>query len=191
MTEAAVAEGNPPLEILEQGLLAGMRRVGEDFRVSKLFVPQVLLAARAMKAGMAVLRPLLAETEGGPTPRVLVLGTVKGDLHDIGKNLVAMLAEGAGFTVVDLGTNTPAADFVSAAREHDAAIIGLSALLTTTMVSMKAVVAAVREAGLQAQICVGGAPVNQAWCDDIGADGYAADAAAAVELFERLVPQAG
>ena len=188
MTEAALAEGLPVREVLEDGLIAGMNVVGEDFKFNRIFVPEVLLAARAMKAGMEVLRPLLTEAEGDRSSDVIVMGTVKGDLHDIGKNLVGMMAEGAGFEIVDLGTNTSADDFVAAIREHGAVILGMSALLTTTMVYMPKVVEAVKQAELiDVKICIGGAPTTREFCEQIGADGYAADAASAVELFRRLV----
>ena len=187
MVEEALAEGRPPLEILEDGLIAAMRVVGEDFKHNRIFVPEVLLAARAMKAGMAVLQPLLTESGAAISAGTIVLGTVKGDLHDIGKNLVGMMAEGAGFTVVDLGTDTDAEKFIAAVREHRGVILGMSALLTTTMVYMKTVVDAMKEAGLdEVAICVGGAPISQEFADEIGADGYAADAGSAVELFQRL-----
>jgi 5-methyltetrahydrofolate--homocysteine methyltransferase len=192
MTEEALALGIPAMEVLEDGLIAGMRVVGEDFKHNRIFVPEVLLAARAMKAGMAVLRPLLTERQGETARRspVIVMGTVKGDLHDIGKNLVGMMAEGAGFTIVDLGTDTSAERFIEAVRQHEAAIMGMSALLTTTMIYMKTVVQKMKEAGLdQVKICVGGAPVSADYARDIGADGYAADAASAVELFKRLVAE--
>jgi len=189
ITEAALVEGLPPMDILENGLIRGMRVVGEDFRHNRIFVPEVLLAARAMKAGMAVLRPLLTERKGGSLDaKVIVLGTVKGDLHDIGKNLVGMMAEGAGFTIVDLGTDTSADRFIEAVRTHGAELIGMSALLTTTMIYMRDVVAAFKAAGLShVKICVGGAPVSAEYAKDIGADGYAADAATAVELFKKLL----
>ncbi len=189
MTEAALAEGRPAMEVLDDGLIAGMRVVGEDFRFNRIFVPEVLLAARAMKAGMAVLRPLLTERkESSRSSAVIVMGTVKGDLHDIGKNLVGMMSEGAGFTIVDLGTDTSADRFIDAVKQHNAAIVGMSALLTTTMVYMRTAVQKIREAGLdQVKICVGGAPVSQEYAAQIGADGYAADAASAVELFKRLI----
>jgi 5-methyltetrahydrofolate--homocysteine methyltransferase len=190
MTREALEEGRDVHEVLEEGLIAGMRVVGEDFKHNRIFVPEVLLAARAMKSGMAVLQPLLAGGSDRPQGPVVVLGTVKGDLHDIGKNLVRMMAEGGGFTIVDLGTDTSADEFLAAVREHEAAILGMSALLTTTMAYMKTVVDAAREAGLaDLRICVGGAPISQSFCDEIGADGYAADAASAVELFRRLVPR--
>jgi 5-methyltetrahydrofolate--homocysteine methyltransferase len=189
MTEEALAEGRSANEVLEEGLIGGMRVVGEDFRHNRIFVPEVLLAARAMKAGMAVLKPLLTQRKDpGSTSAVIVMGTVKGDLHDIGKNLVGMMAEGAGFTIVDLGTDTSAERFIEAIRQHEAAIIGMSALLTTTMVYMRTVVQKVREAGLrEVKICIGGAPVSAEYARDIGADGYAADAATAVELFKNLL----
>jgi 5-methyltetrahydrofolate--homocysteine methyltransferase len=192
MTEEALAEGRTALEVLEDGLIAGMRVVGEDFKHNRIFVPEVLLAARAMKAGMAVLRPLLIEKkdEVRTQSAVIVMGTVKGDLHDIGKNLVGMMSEGAGFTIVDLGTDTSAEKFIAAVREHQARIIGMSALLTTTMVYMRTVVQKMKEAGLHnVKICIGGAPVSAEYARDIGADGYAADAASAVELFQRLIAE--
>jgi 5-methyltetrahydrofolate--homocysteine methyltransferase len=189
MTEDALAEGRSAMEVLEDGLIAGMRVVGEDFKHNRIFVPEVLLAARAMKAGMAVLRPLLTERKGEvATSPVIVMGTVKGDLHDIGKGLVGMMAEGAGFTIVDLGTDTSAERYIEAVTQHGAAILGMSALLTTTMIYMRTVVQKVKEAGLgQVKICVGGAPVSAEYAREIGADGYAADAASAVELFKRLL----
>jgi 5-methyltetrahydrofolate--homocysteine methyltransferase len=188
LTQAALDEGHPVLEVLEEGLIAGMRVVGEDFKYNRIFVPEVLLAARAMKAGMAVLQPLLTDRGEEASAGTLVIGTVKGDLHDIGKNLVGMMAEGAGFTVVDLGTNTSADEFIAAVREHDADLLGMSALLTTTMIYMKTVVDAMEQAGLGAiPICVGGAPISHEYAAQIGADGYAADAGSAVELFKRLV----
>lgn len=189
MTEEALAAGRPAVEVLEDGLIAGMRVVGEDFRHNRIFVPEVLLAARAMKAGMAVLKPLLTEgKDSASASAVIVMGTVKGDLHDIGKNLVGMMAEGAGFTIVDLGTDTSAEKFIEATRKHGAALIGMSALLTTTMIYMRKVVQKMKEAGLHdVKICVGGAPVSADYAKEIGADGYAADAATAVELFKRLL----
>ncbi len=190
MTRDALEEGLPVREVLEDGLIAGMRVVGEDFRFNRIFVPEVLLAARAMKAGMEVLRPLLTVREDGADAQsfdIIVMGTVKGDLHDIGKNLVGMMAEGAGFQIVDLGTNTSAEEFIEAVKEHKACILGMSALLTTTMVYMKTVVDAVRAANVDVKICVGGAPLSHEFAEKIGADGYAADAASAVRLFKRLV----
>jgi 5-methyltetrahydrofolate--homocysteine methyltransferase len=190
MTEEALAAGRTAMEVLEEGLIAGMKVVGEDFKHNRVFVPEVLLAARAMKAGMAVLKPLLTERKDeAKLSAVIVMGTVKGDLHDIGKNLVGMMAEGAGFTIVDLGTDTSAERFINAIKEHNARIIGMSALLTTTMVYMRTVVQKVKEAGLQVKICCGGAPISADYARDIGADGYAADAASAVELFQRLIAE--
>lgn len=186
MTEDALAEGRDVAEVLEDGLIAGMRVVGEDFKHNRIFVPEVLLAARAMKAGMEILRPLLTEREEGVRSDVVVMGTVKGDLHDIGKNLVGMMSEGAGFTIVDLGTDTSTEEFIEAVKEHDAAILGMSALLTTTMIYMPTVVEAVREAGVDVRVAVGGAPVTLQFAEEIGADGYAADAASAVTLFKNL-----
>ena len=175
-------------DILIKGLVAGMEVVGVDFRDGVLFVPEVLMAAKAMKAGMEVLRPLLAET-GAPKMGTVVIGTVKGDIHDIGKNLVAMMMEGAGFDVVNLGINTSADDFIAAIEEHDADILGMSALLTTTMRSMEHTIKALEEAGLRnkVKIMIGGAPVTQAFSDQIGADGYASNAASAAELAKKFV----
>ena len=187
MTERALAEGLLVDEVLEDGLIAGMRVVGEDFKYNRIFVPEVLLAARAMKAGMEVLRPLLTNRTDIIGQGTVVMGTVKGDLHDIGKNLVGMMAEGAGFTIVNLGTDTSADEFIRAAIDNHADIIGMSALLTTTMIYMKTVVDTVRGKGLDVKIACGGAPVTQKFADEIKADGYAADAASAVELFKRLV----
>ncbi len=188
LTEEALAEGRQAMEVLEEGLIAGMRVVGEDFKYNRIFVPEVLLAARAMKAGMAVLQPLLTASAADTSAGTIVMGTVKGDLHDIGKNLVGMMAEGAGFKVVDLGTNTSDDDFIAAVREHGADILGMSALLTTTMVYMKTVVDAMTAADLShVSICIGGAPISQDFADEIGAHGYAADAGSAVQLFKRLV----
>ncbi|MFO1392498.1 MAG: cobalamin-dependent protein [Steroidobacteraceae bacterium] len=192
MTEEALAEGRPPMEVLEDGLIAGMRVVGEDFKHNRIFVPEVLLAARAMKAGMAVLKPLLGSKQDGASAlsETIVLGTVKGDLHDIGKNLVGMMAEGAGFTIVDLGTDTSAERFIAAAKEHRAKVVGMSALLTTTMIYMRTVVQKFKEAGMgDVKLCIGGAPTSPDYAKQIGADGYAADAASAVELFKRLIAE--
>jgi 5-methyltetrahydrofolate--homocysteine methyltransferase len=192
MTEEALAAGRPAMEVLEDGLIGGMRVVGEDFKHNRIFVPEVLLAARAMKAGLAVLRPLLVgnRDEASALSATIVMGTVKGDLHDIGKNLVGMMAEGAGFTIVDLGTDTSAEKFIAAAREHNARIVGMSALLTTTMIYMRTVVQKFEEAGMRhVRLCIGGAPTSAEYAKQIGADGYAADAASAVELFKRLIAE--
>jgi len=188
LTRKALEQGFSPEEILNKGLIAGMDRVGKDFRDGVLFVPEVLIAAYAMKAGMQVLRPLLAESaiSGLGT---FVIGTVKGDLHDIGKNLVAMMMEGAGFKVVDLGVDTPPEKFIEAIKNHNPQILGMSALLTTTMVEMKRVIEALREAGLRekVKVMVGGAPVTQEYADEIGADGYAPNASLAVEKAKELL----
>lgn len=191
MTEDALKEGRTPEEVLEEGLIAGMSVVGEDFKHNRLYVPQVLVAARAMKAGMAVLKPLLSLTEGNPSAGTLVMGTVKGDLHDIGKNLVCMMAEGAGFKVIDIGVDQRVESFMEAARKHQADIVGMSALLTTTMPYMKVVIDAFsQEEDLQhVRLCVGGAPVSEMFAEEINAHGYAADASTAVELFNRFVSE--
>lgn len=177
-----------PYDTLTQGLVAGMDIVGVDFRDGILFVPEVLMAAKAMKAGMAILRPLLAET-GAPTIGTMVIGTVKGDIHDIGKNLVTMMMEGAGFKVVDLGINNDADRFIQAVKEHQTDIIGMSALLTTTMPYMKVVIQALKEAGLRDKVVVlvGGAPVNAPFAEAIQADAYCRDASVAVETAKRLL----
>jgi 5-methyltetrahydrofolate--homocysteine methyltransferase len=182
LTQALLDQGLKPLEIVEQGLVPGMSAIGEKFKNNEVFVPEMLIAARAMKECMAILEPLLADA--GIKPKfTAVIGTVQGDLHDIGKNLVAMMLKGANFGIVDLGTNVPPEKFVAAAREHNAHLICLSALLTTTMPAMRTTVQAVREAGLDGvKVMVGGAPVTQDFCDEIGADGYSQDAASAVDL---------
>ncbi len=183
----AVAEGLDPETILNQGLIAGMSVVGERFRRNLVYVPEVLIAARAMKAGMAILEPLLTASGVEPVAKV-ILGTVKGDLHDIGKNLVGMMLQGGGFEIIDLGTDVSAERFIAAINEHDVRLIGMSALLTTTMPYMAKVIQAVKEAGLaDVKVMVGGAPLTQRFANDIGADGYATDAATAVELAHRLV----
>jgi 5-methyltetrahydrofolate--homocysteine methyltransferase len=181
-------EGRPPGVLLDEGLMPGLAHVGARFRANEIFVPEVLVAARAMKAGMAVLRPRLAETGARPIGKV-VAGTVKGDLHDIGKGLVCMMLEGAGFQVVDLGTDVKPERFVQAAREEGAQIVGLSALLTTTMLNMGATIEALRQAGLreQVRVMVGGAPVTQEFADSIGADAFAENAGAAVEQARLLL----
>lgn len=188
LTRKALDEGIPPEEILNKGLIAGMDKVGKDFRDGILFVPEVLVAAYAMKAGMEILRPLLAET-GASGLGTFVIGTVKGDLHDIGKNMVAMMMEGAGFKVVDLGVDTPTEKFVEAVKNHNPHILGMSALLTTTMVEMRKVIEALEEAGLRekVKVMVGGAPVTQEFAEEIGADGYAPNASLAVEKAKALL----
>jgi 5-methyltetrahydrofolate--homocysteine methyltransferase len=188
MTRQALAEGRPVQEILTDGLIAGMSVVGEDFKHNVLYVPEVLIAARAMKAGMAVLKPLLTARDSGTKPvGVLLMGTVRGDLHDIGKNLVCMMAEGAGFEVHDIGVDQSVEKFLSAAERVKADIVGMSALLTTTMTYMKTVVDGFEAAGKgHVKMAVGGAPISQMFADEIGADGYGANASAAVDLFLRL-----
>jgi corrinoid protein of di/trimethylamine methyltransferase len=180
--------GMTPYDVLTTGLVAGMDVVGVDFRDGILFVPEVLMAAKAMKAGMDILRPLLAET-GAPQIGTLVIGTVKGDIHDIGKNLVGMMMEGAGFNVVNLGINVDAEAFIKAIHEHQPTILGMSALLTTTMPYMGVVIEALKEQGLRDKliVLVGGAPLNEAFAEEIGADAYCRDAAIAVETAKQLV----
>jgi 5-methyltetrahydrofolate--homocysteine methyltransferase len=172
--------------ILNEGLIGAMDEVGKKFSEGELFVPEMLMAAQAMKGGLEILKPLLAEgtTEAKGT---VVIGTVKGDLHDIGKNLVAMMMEGAGFNVVDLGVDVEAAKFVEAAQANKAKVVALSALLTTTMPAMQATINAIKEAGITVKTIVGGAPVTQAFADQIQADGYADDAPGAVELARKLI----
>ncbi|MBM35972.1 MAG: B12-binding domain-containing protein [Actinomycetota bacterium] len=187
-TEILLGRGWSADKVLNDALVEGMRIVGIDFRDGILFVPEVLLAANAMKAGMEILRPLLAETGAEPVGKVVV-GTVKGDIHDIGKNLVAMMLEGAGFEVIDLGINTDVEEYLAALDEHKPDILGMSALLTTTMPYMKVVIDTMTEQGLRDDyiILVGGAPLNQEFGDAIGADAYCRDAAVAAETASDLV----
>ena len=188
LVQKALDQGMAPEEALQGGLIAGMDEVGRDFKAGDLFVPEVLIAARAMHAGMDVLRPLLAESDSVSAGKYLI-GTVKGDLHDIGKNLVKMMLEGAAFETIDLGSDVEPQAFVDAVREHKPVLIGMSALLTTTMVQMKAAIEALEEAGLRdsVKIMVGGAPVTDAFAKEIGADAYAPDAASAVDRARELV----
>jgi 5-methyltetrahydrofolate--homocysteine methyltransferase len=188
LVQKALDQGMSPGEVLQGGLIAGMDEVGRDFKAGDLFVPEVLIAARAMHAGMNVIRPLLAEGDAVSAGRYLI-GTVKGDLHDIGKNLVKMMLEGAGFETIDLGTDVEPQVFVDAVREHQPTLVGMSALLTTTMVQMRATVEALVEAGVRdsIKIMVGGAPVTAAFAKEIGADAYAPDAASAVDVARSLV----
>ncbi|MBD3788611.1 MAG: B12-binding domain-containing protein [Sphingomonadales bacterium] len=183
-----IARGWTPYDVLTKALVAGMTIVGADFRDGILFVPEVLLAANAMKGGMAILKPLLAET-GAPRMGKMVIGTVKGDIHDIGKNLVSMMMEGAGFEVVDLGINNPVENYIEAAQREEADIIGMSALLTTTMPYMKVVIDALVEQGLRDKymILVGGAPLNEEFGRAIGADAYCRDAAVAVQTAKDMI----
>jgi 5-methyltetrahydrofolate--homocysteine methyltransferase len=187
LVQQALDEGMNPGEILQGGLISGMDEVGRDFKAGDLFVPEVLIAARAMHAGMHVLRPLLAESDT-PSAGKYVIGTVKGDLHDIGKNLVKMMLEGAGFETIDLGTDVEPQAFVDAVRDHRPQLVGMSALLTTTMVQMKATIEALEEAGLRdsVKIMIGGAPVTDAFAKQVGANAYAPDAASAVDVAREL-----
>jgi len=186
LTQKAVDEGEDIQRILNEGLLAGMSVVGDKFKRNEFYVPEVLIAARAMKAGMEIIRPLLTQ-KGVKGMGKVILGTVRGDLHDIGKNLVGMMLEGAGFEIIDLGIDVSPEKFVQTAREKDADIIGLSALLTTTMPGMKDVVEAAKASNLRAKVMIGGAPVTQDYADEIGADGYAPDAASAVDKAKELI----
>ena len=187
-TNILLGRGFSATQVLDDALVAGMKIVGIDFRDGILFVPEVLLAANAMKAGMEILRPLLAETGAEPVGKV-VIGTVKGDIHDIGKNLVAMMLEGAGFEVVDLGINNPVEDYLAALEEHKPDILGMSALLTTTMPYMKVVIDELIEKGLRDKyiVLVGGAPLNEEFGKAVGADAYCRDAAVAAETAQALV----
>jgi len=189
MTKDALAEGRTAQEILSEGLIAGMSVVGEDFKYNILYVPEVLIAARAMKAGMGVLKPLLSAKGATDTSTGrLLMGTVRGDLHDIGKNLVCMMAEGAGFQIKDIGVDQSVEKFAAAAEEFKPDIIGMSALLTTTMTYMKTVIDGFDVPGRDhIKMAIGGAPISQMFADEIGADGYGADASSAVDLFMYLV----
>jgi len=191
MTEQALAEGVEPLRLVNEGLVPAMDEVGRRFECSEYFVPELLLAARAMKSALELIRPLLAARGAEPAGRV-VIGTVKGDLHDIGKNLVAALLEGGGFEVIDLGVNVAPEKFLSAATERNAHIVAMSALLTTTMLAMKTTIQAFQQASLRnkVNVLVGGAPVTQRFADEIGADGYSDNAVGAVALARRVVAAA-
>ncbi len=180
--------GWTPYDILTKALVEGMRIVGVDFRDGILFVPEVLMSANSMKAGMKILRPLLAET-GAPKVGKMVIGTVKGDIHDIGKNLVTMMMEGAGFEVIDLGINNPVENYLAALDEHQPEILGMSALLTTTMPYMKVVIDTLKEKGIRNDyvVLVGGAPLNESFAEAIGADAYCRDAAIAVETAKAML----
>jgi 5-methyltetrahydrofolate--homocysteine methyltransferase len=188
LTQEALDASTGAAAIVNEGLIKGMNVVGERFKNNEFYVPEVLIAARAMKAAMELVQPLLAESGVEPVGRVAI-GTVKGDLHDIGKNLVAMMLEGAGFEVIDLGVDVAPDGFVEAVNERNANVIGLSALLTTTMPSMKDTISALDEAGVRGKvrIMIGGAPVTQNYADEIGADGYAPDAASAVDTAKELL----
>jgi 5-methyltetrahydrofolate--homocysteine methyltransferase len=187
LTEEAIDDGLAPQEILDKGLMAGMDYVGVEFKAGNMFVPEVLRSAKAMQTSMEMLKPLLVQAGAKSTGKVL-LGTVKGDLHDIGKNLVGMMCEGAGFEVKDIGKDIGPEAFVAAVKDYQPDVIGMSALLTTTMRSMGHTIKALEEAGLRdrVKVIIGGAPVTQSFADQIGADGYAPNAAAAADLAKRL-----
>ena len=186
LTQAEMEAGTDIPTILNEGLIGAMDEVGKQFSEGILFVPEMLMAAQAMKAGLAILKPHLS-AEVSHSRGTVVIGTVKGDLHDIGKNLVAMMMEGAGLTVVDLGVDVEAEKFVEAAKDNNADVVALSALLTTTMPSMEATIKAIKEAGLSTKAIIGGAPVTEAYANQIGADGHSDDAPGAVDLVRRLV----
>jgi len=190
ITHAALDAGITADKILDQGLMPGMDHIGIEFKAGRVFVPEVLRSAKAMQESMNIIRPILAETGSVPTGKI-VLGTVKGDLHDIGKNLVNMMCQGAGFEVIDLGKNVDPQDFVDSINELQPDIIGMSALLTTTMISMDRTIKALIDAGIRDQVIVlvGGAPVNQDFADKIGADGYASNAASAADLAKEMINQ--
>ena len=188
LTQDAIDEDVDPQEIISEGLINGMNVVGERFKAGDMFVPEVLMSAKAMKAGMELVNPLLTEADREDSTTV-VLGTVEGDLHDIGKNLVAMMLESGGMDVVNLGVDIEAEDFAESVRENDADVLGMSALLTTTMMEMQDVIEVLEEEGLRddVKVIVGGAPVTQEFADDIGADGWAPDAASAKDLVQDMV----
>jgi len=188
LVKKALEQGTNPQDIVGHGLIAGMNEVGVLFKSGEMYIPEVLVSAKTMHKGMELLRPLLSKAEA-KTMGTVVLGTVKGDLHDIGKNLVGMMFEGAGFEVIDIGVDQPPEKFVEAARKKEAQVIALSALLTTTMGEMPKVISALKEAGLRerVKIMVGGAPLNEKFATTIGADGYAPDAGSAVEKLRQLV----
>jgi 5-methyltetrahydrofolate--homocysteine methyltransferase len=188
LVQKAIDEGEDVEKVLNEGLVAGMNVVGAKFKANEFYVPEVLIAARAMKTGMQILRPILADKNIKGVGTV-VLGTVRGDLHDIGKNLVAMMLEGAGFEIIDLGVDVSPEKFIETAKEKKADLVGLSALLTTTMPSMKDVIKAVGDSGLKdkVKVMIGGAPLTQSYADEIGADGYAPDAASAVDEVKQLL----
>ena len=186
ITKAALDEGTAAKSVLEDGLIAGMDVVGERFKKNEVYIPEVLIAARAMKSSMEILGPELIKAGVKPIGK-FVIGTAQGDLHDIGKNLVAMMLKGAGFEVVDLGVDIPPDKFVEQAQSSDTQLIGISALLTTTMPAMEKTIKALKEAGVSVKVIIGGAPVTQGYADKIGADGYAADAASAVDVAKSLV----
>jgi 5-methyltetrahydrofolate--homocysteine methyltransferase len=186
-TDAAVAQGLDVSVILNDGLIAGMKVIGDLFKNDEVYVPEVLMAARAMHTGLAIIKPLIASA-GLKERGVVAIGTVKGDMHDIGKNLVIMMLEGAGYKVIDLGTDVPTEKFLKVVEDENPQIVGLSALLTTTMPQMQETVKRLQEYGNRIRIVVGGAPITAKFAQEIGADGYAADAASAVEKISELIP---
>jgi 5-methyltetrahydrofolate--homocysteine methyltransferase len=188
LTQKALDAGDSADKILKEGLIKAMDRIGVLFKNNEIYIPEVLIAARAMHAGLGVLKPILAKSSTSAAAKI-VIGTVKGDLHDIGKNLVGMMLEGAGFEVIDIGIDAPPEKFIQAAKDHKANVIGMSALLTTTMMQMKGTVEALQAAGLKGKVktMVGGAPVTDEFARQIGADGYAADAASAVSKLKELL----
>jgi len=188
LTQAALDSGEKAEAVLKEGLLPAMEQVGIRFKNNEIYIPEVLIAARAMHAGMAILKPILSKSASVMAGKVAV-GTVKGDLHDIGKNLVVMMLEGGGFEVVDLGIDVPADKFLEAIRKHQVQVLGMSALLTTTMREMKSIIEVIQEAGLrkQVKVVIGGAPVTEKFAKEIGADGYAPDAATAVDVVRSLL----
>jgi len=188
LTQKMIDNGVDPLDIINQGLMTGMNVVGVRFKAGDMYVPEVMMSARAMSTGIELVKPLIADKDM-PTAGKVVIGTVKGDLHDIGKKLVVMMMESAGFEIIDIGVDIDPATFVKAVKEHNPQVIGMSALLTTTMLSMKDTIDALKKEGLRdsVKIIIGGAPITQGFADQIGADGYAPDAAAATELCRRLI----
>ncbi|MDD5688289.1 MAG: corrinoid protein [Elusimicrobia bacterium] len=191
LVQQAVNDGVEPGKVLKEGLIAGMNVVGTKFKANEFYIPEVLIAARAMHAGMNILKPLLAKA-GAKSAGKFAVGTVKGDLHDIGKNLVAMMMEGAGFEVIDLGIDVPPEKFVEAVKQQNIQVLGMSALLTTTMPTMKNTIEALHQAGLKGKVktVIGGAPITQNYANEIGADGYAPDAASAVDIVKGLMGKA-
>jgi 5-methyltetrahydrofolate--homocysteine methyltransferase len=188
LTKEALESGIDPKEVLAKGFIPGMEVIGLRFKLNEIYIPEVLIAARAMHAGMAVLKPLLKESDTQENGKVII-GTVKGDLHDIGKNLVAMMLEGAGFTVIDLGIDVPREKFIATVKESNASVVALSALLTTTMPEIISIIENFKEEGLRdkVKIIVGGAPITKDWAEEVGADGYGDNASEAVDLAKHLV----
>ena len=186
ITQAAIDEGANPETILNEGLIAGMDVVGQRFSKNEIYIPEMLIAARAMKSAMEILEPELTKAGVEPIGKCMI-GTVQGDLHDIGKNLVALMLKGAGFDVVDIGVDVPVEKFVDQVKESGVSLVGMSALLTTTMPALEKTLEAIKSQGLNVKVMIGGAPVTQAYADKIGADGYAADAALAVDVAKKLI----